>query len=79
MCDVFFFYLGVVLGYFAYIRQRRRQVEDADEGIGDVDSIISEGEVSFYSFMFERLFGNVYLSEIVHVGSDRTLSPIVTK
>ena len=35
-----------MLRYFAYLKRRRRQADDADEGIGDVDSIISEGEVS---------------------------------
>ncbi|XP_076812090.1 ADP-ribosylation factor-like protein 8A [Clavelina lepadiformis] len=37
--------LGAVVGYFIY-RRRRTSVEDADEGIGDVDSIISESEIN---------------------------------
>ena len=38
----------VMIGYVAYLKRRRNQAEDADEGIGDVDSIISEGEVRNY-------------------------------
>ena len=41
-----FLLVGAAVYYFSYVKRRQRQLDDADEGIGDVDSIISEEEVN---------------------------------